>query len=741
MIAIWKREFKSLFHSVIGWLFVAAILALYGLYFFAYNLSVGYPYISYTLNAVTVILLIAVPILTMRSLSEDRRLKIDQLTLTSPVSVGGIVLGKYLAMVSAFTIDIFIMGLTPLLLLKFGTVPLGEAYVALFGFWLYGCASLAVGMVISSLVESQVISAVLTFGALFVSYMMSSITGLISADGNLLIKVLNCFDLYQPFSNFLNGCLEVTAIVYYLSVIALLLFLTVQSIQKRRWSISKKKLSMGVFSTGFIVIAVAVTVVVNMLASSLPTDFSSFDLSYAKIYELTDDTKSYVKGLEEEVMIYVLNSESNKDTQIDKTLSRYMNLSKNISVTYVDPAKNPYFYQQYTDSTPTTNSLILVSGKRSRVIDYYDIYQYDYSFNYSTYSYDTTLTGYDAEGQLTSGLEYVTMDQEELPVVYVVSGHGETAIGSGFEETLEKANITMEDLDLFNLEAVPEDAQAIIINAPAQDFNEADAQKVIAYLQAGGKALISVNYAYPDLPNFESILAAYGVTVVEGVVADNSGQYSYNGNPFYLLPEVESTDYTASVSGSYIFAAASAGLTFTAPETADDTETVDSTETADDAETADSTETADDTEASEMECQVMLTTTENSVSKTATDNITTTEYEDGDIQGPFNVALAVTQDVGEETTQLVVYGSPLLLSDEADSIVSGNNATMFADVMGMFVDQTELSGSVIPVKELTLSNLTVSTAFATSFGIVMTIVLPIFLVVFGIVIWVMRRKR
>lgn len=137
----------------------------------------------------------------------------------------------------------------------------------------------------------------------------------------------------------------------------------------------------------------------------------------------------------------------------------------------------------------------------------------------------------------------------------------------------------------------------------------------------------------------------------------------------------------------------------------------------------------------------MLTTTENSVSKTATDNITTTEYEDGDIQGPFNVALAVTQDVGEETTQLVVYGSPLLLSDEADSIVSGNNATMFADVMGMFVDQTELSGSVIPVKELTLSNLTVSTAFATSFGIVMTIVLPIFLVVFGIVIWVMRRKR
>lgn len=381
MIAIWKREFKSLFHSVIGWLFVAAILALYGLYFFAYNLNVGYPYISYTLNAVTVIFLMAVPILTMRSLSEDRRLKIDQLTLTSPVSVGSIVLGKYLAMVSAFTIDVVIMGITPLVLLKFGTVPLGEAYVALLGFWLYGCAQLAVGLLISSLVESQVISAVLTFAVLFISYMMSSITGLISANGNLLTKILNYFDLYLPFESLLNGCLELSGVVYYISVIALLLFLTVQSIQKRRWSISKKKLSLGVFSTGFIGIAVALTVVVNLIVNAIPTEYSSFDFSYAKLYELTDDTKKYVKALEEEVTIYVLNSESNKDTQIDKTLSRYSDLSDKITVAYVDPAKNPYFYQQYTESTPTTNSLILVSEKRSKVIDYYDIYHYEYSMN------------------------------------------------------------------------------------------------------------------------------------------------------------------------------------------------------------------------------------------------------------------------------------------------------------------------------------------------------------------------
>ena len=195
------------------------------------------------------------------------------------------------------------------------------------------------------------------------------------------------------------------------------------------------------------------------------------------------------------------------------------------------------------------------------------------------------------------------------------------------------------------------------------------------------------------------------------MVAENGDNYSYNGNPFYLLPNVESTDYTDSVSDRYIFAAASAGLTFT------------------------------ETETSELEYQVLLTTTENSVSKTTTDNITTSEYEEGDINGPFNIALAVNQEVGEETTRLVVFGTPLLLSDEADSVVSGNNSTMFADIMGMFVGETELASSVIPVKEMILSNLTISTAFATAFGLVMTIVLPIFLIVYGIAIWGMRRKK
>ena len=144
MFAVLKREFRSYFQNVIGWLFVAALMALFGLYFYVYNLRQGYPYLYYTLSAITIIFMIAVPILTMRSFAEDRKNKTDQLMLTAPVPVAKVVLGKYLAMLAVFTVDIAVFCVTPLILRAFGTIPMGESYIAILAFWLYGAASIAV---------------------------------------------------------------------------------------------------------------------------------------------------------------------------------------------------------------------------------------------------------------------------------------------------------------------------------------------------------------------------------------------------------------------------------------------------------------------------------------------------------------------------------------------------------------------------------------------------------------------
>ena len=287
MTAVYKRELRSYLTSMIGYLFMFFILLLTGIYFSAYQLTSASPKFEYTLSALTFVFLISVPILTMRVLAEERKQKTDQLLLTAPVSVEKIVLGKYLALVTIFAIPMLIVCLYPLLMSKFGTVSFGAAYTAILGFFLLGCANLAIGVFISSLTESQVIAAVLTFVFLFAFYMMNGISSFFSEGSlstcitfgllilaaaiviytmikNFLIsavicvvgeialgviyvvnssffsggiqKVLNVFNLSSHFDNFANSIFDVKGIVYFLSVIAVCMFLTVQSIVKRRWN-------------------------------------------------------------------------------------------------------------------------------------------------------------------------------------------------------------------------------------------------------------------------------------------------------------------------------------------------------------------------------------------------------------------------------------------------------------------------------------------------------------------------
>lgn len=706
MIAILKREWKTYFQNITGWLFIAAVIALYGLYFLAYNLRGGYPYISYALSAIAFILLIAVPILTMRSLAEERHSKTDQLMLTAPVSLGKIVFGKYLAMVGVFTMAILVIMVSPLVLAIYGTVPMGESYVAILGFWLYGCACIAIGMFVSSLTESQVIAAVLTFAALFLGYMMSGITGLISSSGNLLTTILGAYDIYTPLDGFMNGCLDLTSVVYYISVIGICLFLSCQSIQKRRWSVSVKKLTTGMFSGGMILVGFAVAVAANLIVRELPQAWTSIDATSTKLYSLTDETKEYAKNLSQDVTIYVLASEKNADTTLAETLQRYEELSDYIHVEYVDPSVNPLFYQQYTQTAPTTNSLIVVGAERSKLINYNNIYEYSYDYT----NYSSSVTGYDAEGQITSAIEYVMMAQSELPIVYEIQGHGETKLTGGFKEVVEKANVTLSDLTLLEVDAVPEDAAAIVINGPTSDFSSDDAKKVIEYLGNGGKAIIVSNFQHQGLANFESVLAEYDVARVEGIVMENDNGYYYGNTPYYLLPEVSYSSYTSSVSSEYIFAPYSEGFSY--PE-----------------------------ESEEVGYTALLTTSDSAVSKVNTQRVTTSKYEEGDIEGPFALALAVEKTVGGETTQLVLLGSSEIFTDGADEIVSGNNSKMFSDILSSMVESEELSASVIPVKEYTLGTITVTSAVTILAGLAATVLIPIILIVIGIVIWAIRRKK
>ena len=288
MIAIWKREFQSYFQSMIGYVFVAVLMVFLGIYFLAYNMMSGYPYFSYTLSSALIVLVFAIPVVTMKSFSEERKTKTDQLLLTAPISVGKIVMGKFLGMVSLLVIPMLFSCLCPLVIKMQGTSYLMVDYSTIFAFFLIGCTYIAIGMFISSLTESQVIAAVATIGILFIVQMWEGIVSLIptSAIGSLIgfvivltvvvlliygmnrnyivamameaVGVLALLIVYNLksslfssalpnllgklnflgyFDNFaFNNIFDVTGVVFYVSVSMLFVFLTTQVLQKRRWS-------------------------------------------------------------------------------------------------------------------------------------------------------------------------------------------------------------------------------------------------------------------------------------------------------------------------------------------------------------------------------------------------------------------------------------------------------------------------------------------------------------------------
>lgn len=288
MTAVYKRELRTYFQSMTGPVFIAFLLAFTGIYFVAYNLSAGYPYFSYTLSGSLIVFLVGIPLITMRSFSEERRSRTDQLLLTAPVSLFRIVMGKYLAMITVIAIPNVIFCIYPLIIRSQGTAYLTVDYISIFVFFLLGCVYAAIGMFISALTESQMIAFISTLGILLVIYLWDGIlsllpssaisglagvvvilaavvfyiyhmtdnitlAGIIGAAGtaaavilyivrpglfeNLLSTLLGRLALANVFTDITaNSIVDVTGIVLYLSIIAVFVFLTVQTVQKRRWS-------------------------------------------------------------------------------------------------------------------------------------------------------------------------------------------------------------------------------------------------------------------------------------------------------------------------------------------------------------------------------------------------------------------------------------------------------------------------------------------------------------------------
>lgn len=287
MSAVFRHELRSYFHSLTAYVFGAFLLAVVGLGSVLYNLQAAVSNFEFVLSFASIIFVVIVPILTMRTLAEERRQRTDQLLYSLPITTTQVVLGKYLALLVVYLIPLAVISLYPLLFSQFGDVYLPTSYGSLFAFFLMGAALLAVGMFLSSLTDNQGfaagigIAAILlnyysvslaeytsstAMGSLIALYVIALLLGVVihnltrnenlaygvtlvliaalsvayfvnsSAFEGLLPDIMTKLSLFRQFNSFVNGAFDLTAIVYYVSVMGFFLFLSVQSMEKRRYN-------------------------------------------------------------------------------------------------------------------------------------------------------------------------------------------------------------------------------------------------------------------------------------------------------------------------------------------------------------------------------------------------------------------------------------------------------------------------------------------------------------------------
>ncbi len=457
----------------------------------------------------------------------------------------------------------------------------------------------------------------------------------------------------------------------------------------------------GTYSLLITVVVLAILVVVNIFANALPATWTQLDISSSKLYSVTSNTKVVLNNLDRDVTIYWIVQADAEDPIIDNLLSKYDSLSSRVSVVKRNPDVYPTFAAQYTDETVSNNSLIVVSGERSRYIPYADMY--DTEVNSLTFEINDS---FDGEGAITSAIDYVVSDV--LPIMYVLEGHGESELPATFADSVEKANIETKQLSLLTVDEVPEDADAILIYEPQSDISEEEYDMLCDYVFYGGNLMVVAGpLADTTLENLDNILADYGVTIDEGIVIE-SERSNYVFYPYFLLPDIESSEITDELIDShyYITMAINSGLEI-------------------------------NTSGAPLYGEVtpLLTTSDESFSKLAGYDLDTYEKEEGDLDGPFTLAVSIESYYGGK---LIWYASAAFLDDAYNIYSSGANVTLAMNSISSMLGERE--ALAIPSKSMNYTYLTISDATASTLEAVMIGIIPLIYLAIGVCVLLRRRS-
>lgn len=693
MKTIYKKELRQYFHSVIGYVFLAIFLLIGGYYFMVSNLLAGSGDIADFFQNIVQILIFLMPLLTMRSFSEEKRQKTEILLYTKARRIRDVVLGKYLAAMTVFGAGLFVTLAFPLILAACGSSQAALTAGCYMGLILLMGAFISIGMFVSSLTDNQIVAAAGTYLILFLmwySYGFGS-----TVQNQALLRLLNRISLMNLYYELVMGVLNPSGILTLVSVSVIFLFLTCV-FQERMWKIRPVTA----------VLFIAVVISLNGFIAALCGRFSlTGDLTKAQLFRLSAATKDLLQGLEETVSITCFDEKKGSDTNLSELLKRYGAYDR-VDVRYVDLQANPGMASEYARRglTLSDNGLLIEAGESARVIGWSELYGYN-SYTGGDGKIHYNMTSFKAEVKISSAIWQVSAEKERT--VFLTEGHGENA-PARLKELIRDGGYAV-DTGVLGVDGTLSRAEAVVIAGADRDFSGQEIETLDAFMKGGGSLLVFRSPAAGTLKNLDGYLAEWGLVPDETIVLEPSRQA---GSEASIIPDfmVHMMNVYFSEHSSYLvlpvcgsLQASPKGGRLTAP---------------------------------------VLKSTSESYAKPFS-QATTLGREDGDAAGPFTLAATSEQTLdGEDGKTKVCRVFLVNCSGFYEESLLGNESLGNKDLILQALSYVSDSAQVLDIPEKRLSNTRIAPAWPRilAAGIVFIGILPSLLILTGLAVFIRRRR-
>lgn len=647
MSAILKKELKSYFTSLFAYIYYSIYFLLTGVFFVAnclttYSTQFGY----YVLSRSFFVIVAVIPLCTMRLLAQERRNKTDQLLFTAPVSAFSILAGKYLATVVYVLLPVVLSAVYPIMIAMQGEISVRFLLGTYIGVVLVILVLLSIGMFLSSITTNSVLAAVMSY-AVYVLILIGRVTEGVVSDVDNLYHFFHEISIYNKYNDMISGIVRSGDVLYLLLLVICFFVLTLLVLESRRQS--------GKRIAGY---AATVVVAVLVMSAIFLSNTKVYDFTAERLLTLSDETKEAVAAIDKPTEIYYMGVRSRTNATYQELLDAYQKLNDNITVEYVDVENNSLFRAQYLSNVTSVYeaSLLVVCDDKSIYLNSNDYVETSWT---SAYSYEKKLK---IEEQLTRAIIYTNV--EEADKLCVLTGHDEESLNSGFENLLLLNNYELKNVNLVSAmqninEIIPKACKAVFINAPQSDFSEEELNVLRDYLQDGGKIFVTLDPLNEELEHLYTFLKEYGLEVVSGVVVEQTeGRYIYD-TPYYLVPQIQDTEYTKEIldDNLIVFAMTSKGI-------------------------------LKNGKANGYTSTDILTTSSRAFSKVSNlDSEQITSKSEEDIGGPFSVAACAKNP---EAGTLFLLTSNVFFNEDADIESQGANRRFFVEILSNLTD-TEAS--------------------------------------------------